>query len=319
MEASVSVLVICNEIKYLTRCLNSLKRQIVKPCEIILISDVDLEDNYSDEKIGIIIESSENIYNSLNLALNKVLGSYVFICNAGSDITENTLKELLFSAENDGKHISAAEVFYPEKDGFKKSNPYLSIYGKLFRTDIIKSEGIGFPSDSSFGEFQFLEQYLENTNGIKYCAGTGLYESKSESLLSFGQTIYQYEENKEWIPLLNESTTQENVYIKSRVLLQINDENKMRIVCLQNLWPEPNEDHLNSLIKKQTEIKLAEERKKLKPIVKKETVYQTVDISGYDFAIQMPSRAAKGEIGLKSIIKCFGAWLKSKVKRGKEK
>ncbi len=307
---------ICNEEKYLIRCLNSLKRQIVKPCEIIVVSSYELKEDYYDETIKISIESSENIYNSLNLGLKRAIGEYMFICDSDSNITENTLKDLLFNAENNEKIVPSADIYYPDKDGFRLSNPFLSVCGKLLCTDLIRSESMEFSTDSSVGEFLFFNQYLDKTEGIKCCTGAGLYKSKTEMPLIFGETIYQYEENREWVSIFDNNLPNNHEYYKSRVFIQTNDE-KLRIVCLQNIWPEPNEDYIKSLVKKQTENRLVEERKKLKPIEKKETIYQKVDLSGYEFASQMPARALRGEIGLKSIIKCFGAWMKSKVKRGK--
>ena len=327
MKAAISVFVICKNETYLTRCLNAIKRQSLKPIEIVLISDGSVENEVVKdlENVSVYDEVGENIYRKVNQALLAAKGEYILLCSNTSNMTDNLLETLgnvtLSEDISIAQTLPSATLYVPNSNGYEKCDAYLSVYGKLFSKTVIKDAGLSFDEASSIGEYCFLDAYLKKTRGITVCENAGIYESSTASFDMFGyKHVLEAGTDDDWITLQmrNARGTKTSVVAKCKSVVAGASKASTGMVVLQNVWPEPPQELIDRLVEERVMIRVEEERSHLEPIIQTQTVVQERirELTGYEFASQMSDRAAKGEIGLKSIFKCLGAWFKSKFGRG---
>lgn len=327
MSASISVFVICRNEAYLIRSLNSILRQSLKPTEIIVISDGKLKNEvvFNMENVLVLDEKTTNIYQKLNQALQNAKGDYVLFSSNTANVTDNLLEDLYQNAVKDSATdrmtIPSATLYVPENNGYRETDGYLSIYGKLFEMNLIRENHILFPEDSSVGEYLFLNAYLEKTNGITVCNNAGVYETSPEAFDLFANKhVLESGQDEEWKTLEKQNTqgVKSPVVAKCKSVVVKAADGSIQTVVMQNIWPQPPEELINRLVEEQVTIRVEEERSHLEPIIQTQTIVQEKvrELTGFEFASQMPERAARGEIGLKSIMKCLSAWIKSKFGRG---
>ena len=326
MSASISVFVICRNETYLIRSLNSIMRQSLKPIEIIVISDnaVKTEIAANMENVTVMDGVDETIYQKLNRALQTAKGDFVLLSSNTANVTDNLLEDLyantLKDSQTDQMRLASATLYVPDHDTYRVCDGTLSIYGKLYELKQIREKHIMFPEDSSLGEYLFLDAYLKLTQGITVCANAGVYEVSTEAFDLLGNKyVLESAQDVEWktLQMQNAQGGILPVVAQCKSVVAKASDGAIQMVVMQNLWPEPPKELVERLVEEQVAIRVEEERSHLEPIIQTQTLVQEKvrELTGFEFASQMPERAARGEIGLKSIMKCLGAWIKGKFGR----
>lgn len=184
--------------KYLRRCLDSILCQTYKEYEIILIIDgspdnsIDICKEYSAKYQNIRYYEKENggVSSARNMGLKYAKGEYITFIDSDDFVSDNYLSHLC-TTEADlsicgfidmpirkENTISQSDILYTkDKIGTllsKKINSmhFKSVWGKLFKTDIIKKFNLSFDANIYFGEDStFMLQYLQHCNSIAILGG----------------------------------------------------------------------------------------------------------------------------------------------------
>ena len=183
----VSVIIpVYNRAQYLPECLDSIERQTIKPIEIIAVNDGSTDDSlsilnkYADQYDNIIILSQENqgTGTARNNGIHRAQGKYLIFMDPDdfyptSDCLEalyNTAEEKKVSIcggiivkDSYGERVevdpdTGKPVDYHQR-GFLKTYDYPTMQGHtayLFRTDMIKENGIYYPPYTQFEDPPFL-------------------------------------------------------------------------------------------------------------------------------------------------------------------
>lgn len=199
MKALVSIIIpIYNSEKYLSRCIDSVRNQIYKNLEIILINDGSTDDSYRicnelsrlDERIRVIHKCNEGVSKARNIGLEISNGEYIFFMDSDDYIDKTVISELIqhtnkydmikigyklitrYKAE---KVISNNSV-YSNKDYIKKillSDIGGHSWGYLIRKDMIRN--LYFDQNTSCMEDTiFIINCIMNISKIK-CVDTSYY------------------------------------------------------------------------------------------------------------------------------------------------
>ncbi|MCR5848967.1 MAG: glycosyltransferase family 2 protein [Lachnospiraceae bacterium] len=312
MNSNISVIVVAKDEKYLIRCLNAVRRQSLKPFEILIATDRNLSENFEDGIKRVIF--NENIYLSLNRALESASGDSVFFCAGSSNITNNTLKDLAEKKENSRGILASAMLYIPKENEYTLCNHFLSLYGKLFNLSVIRDNGICFDEKDPVSEYSFMNEYLKHVEGIAECEKTGIYESDKGAFWVVSDRDYMVFDSKEF--KADKDGFDENT-VRRSYLVKKNEDGICSFAAMTNIWPKPTTEQIERYAESEIERRISE----MTPIVietPSRTVVQEkyIEYTGYMFSAEMPSRALKGEIGLKTIISTLLAWIKHKFKRG---
>lgn len=189
--------------KYLGKTLESLLSQSCGELEILVVDDGSEDDTYAVAKGYADIDPRVNVYripnggvsNARNTALEKVTGEYLFFLDS-DDIAEPFAVEKLKKAmEESGAELACCNYSrwdesgnrledYDLLTGFVKTDtdeerfaftvnqllPYkvgYEVWGKLYRTNIVKEAGIRFDTDCRIGEdLAFNLKYVTKAKGI---------------------------------------------------------------------------------------------------------------------------------------------------------
>lgn len=174
---------------YLSRCLDSIIGQTLKDLEIIVVSDGSAVDfaicrRYAekDERVKFLKGRETGVGGARNVGLDAASGTYIAFVDADDWIEPNTFEESLsyFSnpdidmvlfdtvVSNDlGYNSRQGEEYYlslkyngvcrVEKDVVLRTN--VSVWNKIFKSDIIKEHQIRFPENMQYEDFPFFYQY----------------------------------------------------------------------------------------------------------------------------------------------------------------
>lgn len=177
----------------INRCIDSVLSQTYKNFELILVDDGSPDssgticDEYAgkDHRIHVVHKDNEGVSSARNTGLDIVNGNYITFIDSDDYVTNHYLEHLISSdadlivsgfkdmpehnnGENflDDGYYKAIELgdFFSEKGN---SMLFKSVWGKLFRTDIIKSNNLCFDKHIIFGEDSlFMLKYLNYCNSI---------------------------------------------------------------------------------------------------------------------------------------------------------
>lgn len=199
MNIKISIIIpIYKAEKCLRRCIESILSQTYPHYEIILILDGSPDNSiaickeYSAKYQNICYYEKENggVSSARNLGLEYVKGDYVTFIDSDDFVSENYLSRLC-SIEADlsicgfidmpirkENAISQLDTLYTNKKInillSKKINSmhFKSVWGKLFKTNIIKKFNFSFDTNIYFGEDStFMLQYLQHCNSISILNG----------------------------------------------------------------------------------------------------------------------------------------------------
>lgn len=200
------IIPVYNVEKVIRRCIDSILYQTIQDFEIILIDDGSSDrsgeicDSYSsrDNRIVVIHKNNAGVSSTRNMGLERVKGQYIIFLDS-DDYIEPDYLEVLDKNEADLKIIG-----YKIEDEYgrtKKINQYEEkiepiltseqlaeafkegdfnyIWGKCFRTDIIKEHNINFDVNVSLAEDTlFVLEYVKYITSIKYLSDIGYHYIK---------------------------------------------------------------------------------------------------------------------------------------------
>ena len=216
MNNLVSIIVpVFNKEKYILRCLHSLFNQDYKDIEIIVVDDGSTDsskkivEKLQDERLKLFSLKNNGVSNARNFGLFKCRGAYVtfvdaddyvkkdYITSLISNMTSNcdivvmsrvevnsTAKKIEFF-DYEGEINNLPEKFY--KDGFCHS-----VWGKLYKTYIIKNNNILFPKYNISEDSFFNLKYLSSSSIIRCINETNYYyiKHRDNNLTSFSRFEY---------------------------------------------------------------------------------------------------------------------------------
>ena len=182
-----------NAEKYLTSCLSSIEQQTYQNFEVIIIDDGskdftgDICDTFAtkDNRFKVIHQKNQGVSVARNKGIEKARGEYIAFIDSDDKITPEYLSS--FSLKNDieiqghviyENNIQKSVIYSKrkvQKDVAKVFclGPFNSaVWGKIFKTSIIKDHKIVFPVNLCFSEDTiFLLQY------IKHCKTLAVFDA----------------------------------------------------------------------------------------------------------------------------------------------
>mgnify|MGYP000262574229 FL=1 len=179
--------------QYLTACLSSIEQQTYQNFEVILIDDGSIDSTGAmcdtvatkDDRFKVIHQKNQGVSVARNKGIEKARGEYIAFIDSDDKITPEYLSS--FSLKNDieiqghviyEKNIQRSVIYSKrkvQKDVAKVFclGPFNSaVWGKIFKTSIIKDNKIVFPVNLCFSEDTiFLLQY------IKHCKTLAVFDA----------------------------------------------------------------------------------------------------------------------------------------------
>ncbi len=179
--------------QYLTACLSSIEQQTYQNFEVILIDDGSIDSTGAmcdivatkDDRFKVIHQKNQGVSVARNKGIEKARGEYIAFIDSDDKITPEYLSS--FSLKNDieiqghviyENNIQRSVIYSKrkvQKDVAKVFclGPFNSaVWGKIFKTSIIKDNKIVFPVNLCFSEDTiFLLQY------IKHCKTLAVFDA----------------------------------------------------------------------------------------------------------------------------------------------
>lgn len=179
--------------QYLTACLSSIEQQTYQNFEVILIDDGSIDSTGAmcdtvatkDDRFKVIHQKNQGVSVARNKGIEKARGEYIAFIDSDDKITPEYLSS--FSLKNDieiqghviyESNIQRSVIYSKrkvQKDVAKVFclGPFNSaVWGKIFKTSIIKDNKIVFPVNLCFSEDTiFLLQY------IKHCKTLAVFDA----------------------------------------------------------------------------------------------------------------------------------------------
>lgn len=179
--------------QYLTACLSSIEQQTYQNYEVILIDDGSIDSTGAmcdtvatkDDRFKVIHQKNQGVSVARNKGIEKARGEYIAFIDSDDKITPEYLSS--FSLKNDieiqghviyENNIQRSVIYSKrkvQKDVAKVFclGPFNSaVWGKIFKTSIIKDNKIVFPVNLCFSEDTiFLLQY------IKHCKTLAVFDA----------------------------------------------------------------------------------------------------------------------------------------------
>ena len=184
---TVSVIIpVYNADKYLERCVTSLLSQTLSSCEFIFVNDGSTDSSQSiledfqqkDPRIIIINQENKGVSEARNAGLKLAQGTYIGFVDADDYVENNYFDTLYQTAEKYQLDITVCNYFssqagfaFTSKSPFREQVVYESenikkdilpyfisheamnaIWNKLYRTSLIKANGLLFPKGVALGE-----------------------------------------------------------------------------------------------------------------------------------------------------------------------
>ena len=216
----VSIIIPCyNCEKTLERCYNSLSRQSYKELEIVFINDGSRDKTKElleslaakDARVRLINQLNQGVSLSRNKGIEASRGEYILFVDSDDEVSDDYVDELIAPLEKGDADIVLSHLYRSYSPGrinerkrmaatengdvienYPKIKEYLRApFLKAFRSSIIKSNNINFPSKISYGEdYIFNLNYLDHIK--KYCISESAYylyhEEDSHLSLAVGES-----------------------------------------------------------------------------------------------------------------------------------
>ncbi len=240
MVPKISVIIpIYNVQKYLQECMDSIINQTLKDIEIICIYD-ESDDNSltilreyleKDIRVKIIHNSGKSLGSARNLGIHNCSGEYIYFVDSDDWIELNTLESMSknFSKDIDlfcfgANIISEKNVSNKQIENMKRyheikfsgnmnldkqtiTNMTVTVWNKIFKTQIIKSNNIFFPEKITHEDNAFFHKYAILCNKAhfsdKYFYN---YRQRTDSLITEvtkNNTKYIYDRMLAWQDIYN--------------------------------------------------------------------------------------------------------------------
>lgn len=191
----VSVIIpIYNVESYLVQCIDSVLAQTYRNLEIILVDDgspdksPEICDKYAvkDSRIKVIHKINEGLSSARNDGIDVSKGKYLFFLDADDYLASECIEKLVEASQNGALPISGYILDFSDEDKlievqqaygeYSNIKDYFNdfykmfatkfnfVWGKLYKTDIIKNNGLKFRQGISLGE-----DVLFNIDYYRFC------------------------------------------------------------------------------------------------------------------------------------------------------
>lgn len=155
-SASVSVLIpTLNRYSYLTTILDQLRRQTVKPLEIVIVDQTSIEEretnlakNFSDLPIKILTMDQPGQCSSRNAGLKRVQGEYVLFLDDDDEIHPDLIEKHLRNLEDFQNDVSSGVAEedgagpLPENFKYLRASDVFPTNNTMIRREILKQSGL---------------------------------------------------------------------------------------------------------------------------------------------------------------------------------
>lgn len=204
----VSIIVpVYNASKYLYRCLESILNQTFRDFELILINDGSTDNSLEilreyeakDSRIVVIDKPNEGVSAARNLGIEIAKGEYIMFCDSDDYVADNWCETLVIRSQTNPDYLCCSEYYRIEgHQSISKTNNnykedisvcqcfinglFSGLWNKIFRTSVIKENGITFTVGFPNGEdVEFICKYLKYCKGLKYLAVPTYFYCESET------------------------------------------------------------------------------------------------------------------------------------------
>lgn len=204
--SKISIIVpVYNAEKYLHRCVDSILAQTFTDFELLLINDGSKDssgaicDEYAalDSRVRVFHKENGGVSSARNMGLDNAKGEWITFVDSDDWIETNYLNQLCNIKTKSDLYLSGykpylmdiKDVAYKNIEEIKsilnKHIFYFSnVWGKLFRSDIIKQYKIMFDKNMNYAEDTiFVFTYLQHIRSIHTIASFGYYYENSDSSL----------------------------------------------------------------------------------------------------------------------------------------
>ena len=190
-KIDISIIVpIYNAEKYLKKCLDSLVNQTKKELEFILINDgstdksEEIVKTYKDERIKYFKNKNQGIGKTRNFGIEKSSGKYLMFLDSDDYFSNDACEILYKEAEKEKADLIVFDYYRVEKGNLNevkiesfnatniKDDPNLLLKvnlgpcNKIYKTDLIKNNGIKFEESLKYEDTLFVVKAIYNAQKI---------------------------------------------------------------------------------------------------------------------------------------------------------
>lgn len=234
----ISVIIPCYNVeKYIQNCLDSVFLQDYKNIEIIIIDDGSTDATLSiitknqevDERIILITQSNLGVSYARNAGLDRLSGAFLCFIDADDYVRSDYISKMLDNMYHNNSDIVCCEfyIFINHKKKLIKSNLFSigkqssydselindflmtkirgQVWGKLYKSRIIKEAQLRFQNNISYGEdSMFVFKYLLQVKKASYCQDYLYYYTLNpHSITKSLNTFKILEPNRNVMQILN--------------------------------------------------------------------------------------------------------------------
>ncbi|PFB59978.1 Ss-1,4-galactosyltransferase [Bacillus anthracis] len=185
---------------YIEKCLESLIAQSIKEIEILVINDGSSDNTANianrftkcDKRVRVISQENGGLSAARNTGINHASGEFIAFVD-GDDYLDKSMYEILYKKiiadsldlvisgfkkvwlDEDASKIREKECYFNKDllngnilENFlcKHDEPFVVAWNKLYRTEIIKQNGLYFENRAFFEDVGFMPRYLYYTKSI---------------------------------------------------------------------------------------------------------------------------------------------------------
>ena len=190
-KIDVSIIVpVYNAEKYLKKCLDSLVNQTKKELEFILINDGSTDKSeeiiktYKDKRIKYFKNKNQGIGKTRNFGIEKSSGKYLMFLDSDDYFSNDACEILYKEAEKEKADLIVFDYYRVEKGNLNevkiesfnatniKDDPNLLLKvnlgpcNKIYKTDLIKNNGIKFEESLKYEDTLFVVKAIYNAQKI---------------------------------------------------------------------------------------------------------------------------------------------------------
>lgn len=167
----VSVIIdACNSHKFLVRSVNSIRRQVYKDIEIIVVAKDNIE-SLSGNDVKLIV--AQNLCKGLKDAVEVAKGQKIYFCSSNSVLTYNVIGDLVDIASDTSLCVYTKSYIKTQNDYTLYMGVNVSLYGKLTDRDSL----IKVLSDKYNSQAEIAVSYMKQCAGVVTADSAVLYES----------------------------------------------------------------------------------------------------------------------------------------------
>lgn len=181
----ISLIIPCYNVeRTVSKCLNSVTKQIYKNLEIIIINDGSTDRTLEiikqfqkeDSRLIVINQKNSGVSKARNLGIQSATGQYICFVDSDDWIEKDYCSSLLHSITTNGADISIAEAFYEDENGNK-----------------IENHQLGYSSISVYDNQTALQLLLED-KVIQSHPWAKLYKSQLLKNITFPENLEAFED-----------------------------------------------------------------------------------------------------------------------------